>query len=141
MQRNVANSVLFAGLIGACLTVLGRPADAAIIYKCTVNLALEVEATGELVSTDLTKLAEGREFVFDAGTGVYREGPIDWRFNVVSPGSASNSLKAVRVFEGPAATVLQTLVIRTWSNGEFIFAWDEEVRSGVCRATLYEEQN
>ena len=141
MRRSVAASSPISGLTAALFTVFGSSAEAAILYKCMVNQVLEVDPVGQLVSTDFTKLAEGKEFVFDAATGTFRQDSIDWQFDVVSPGSESNSLKAVRILDGPAATVLQTLVIRTWKNGEFIFAWDNEVRSGVCRAALYEEQN
>ena len=117
----------------------GSPA-LALSYACKIVDLWKVETNGQLVPIEFGK-TESREFTFDAATGTYRKDSIRWEFDVAFPGSGSNSLKAIRVFQGPADVVLQTLVIRTWSEGEFIFSWHGEIRTGKCRATLYEEQN
>jgi hypothetical protein len=104
------------------------------MFVCRVLDVGQVAENGRIADTPFTDLVEKSrpKFTFDPATGAYVDGLIQWSFSVVQRASIENSLKAVRILEGPATVVVQYLTIETFENNNFLFVWDTEVRSGTC---------
>jgi hypothetical protein len=122
--------------IAAIAGVASLPSNATAqgTFICRVLDVGQVGSDGRLLDNRYTSLIEDSDmtFSFDPETGSYAEDLITWRFRVLQNGTEENSLKAIRILEGPAATVVQYLSIETFAENSFLFAWDTEVRSGTC---------
>jgi hypothetical protein len=115
------------------------PSFAQQLYSCDVSFVRQIDSNGELAITGWaeTVLNANLSFTFDSGTGQYAEsGGTKWGFDVIQKGNKDNSLKAVRIFRGPASTVVDTLMVMTWDKQQFLYVSGGEVRSGKCTITL-----
>ena len=126
-------------LITAVFALACQSAEAEDWFDCSVNHSFELDDGGFLeeqrVSAFMRQNYPGvseRNFSFDRDSGRYLEGSIEWQFSVVQKGDDKNSMKSLRLIEGPATNVLQTLQINTFSKNEFIYVFGDEVRAGYC---------
>lgn len=127
---------LFSTLVVA---FAGQSAEAEDWFDCSVNHSFQLDDGGFLeeqrVSAFMRRNHPGiveRSFSFDRDSGRYVEGSIDWQFSVIQKGDDENSMKALRLVEGAATKVLQTLQINTFSENEFIYVLGDEVSAGYC---------
>jgi len=118
-------------------------ASAQPVYQCAVKHVRQLNEAGKLTKNDWAELLQDSNlsFSFNPYTGLYRSnGNIEWQFEIVEDGdSTRNSLKAIRIYRGSASTVLQTLIILTWSNNEFLFSYLDETHSGTCALEVEQE--
>ena len=131
MDRRIIKLAIFA----CVFPTISIAASAQPIYNCSVEYVRQLNETGKLEKSDWAELIQDSNFSFSFNpyTGLYRSNAgIEWQFEVVADGDSKNSLKAVRIFRGSASIVLQTLIIMTWSNDEFLFSDHDETYSGTC---------
>lgn len=127
-------SKLFFLLIVSLSWSVGAWADQ--LYKCTVTNVYQLDGAGAFVETDWAAMVKqlDEEIIFDSKTGLLRfsGGEGSWEFQVLEVGNEHNSLKAVLIFQGPAAVVLETFSIKTFSSLEFVYDTGSSVRTGRC---------
>jgi hypothetical protein len=126
---------LIAILIAAMGAAAANP-DA--IYRCEVLNVSQLETNGKLVKNDWARTLDNLDevIIFDSASGLLRyQGETgSYEFQVLEAGSSANAMKAVRVFKGPASTVMELIRINTFSTGEFIYVDGDLVRTGKCEA-------
>ncbi len=111
-------------------------AQADAIYRCEVLSVSQLETNGKLVKNDWARTIDDLDevIIFDSTSGLLRfQGETgSYEFQVLEAGSSANAMKAVRIFKGPASTVMELFRINTFLAGEFIYVDGDLVRTGKC---------
>jgi hypothetical protein len=126
-------------LAAAIVVLMSQSAHAEDWFDCQVNHSflldhggfLEEERVSAFMRQNYPAVVE-KSFSFDRDSGRYVDRTINWQFSIVQKGDAENSMMALRLVEGPATKVLQTLQIKTYSKNEFIYVFGAEVSAGYC---------
>jgi hypothetical protein len=131
-MRSVLQSCLCVGL-GVFLPTAAL--SQANLYRCTILQSGKVSG-GYLRDTNWTKgLRESmNEIIFDPVHSRLIWGKTAHNFQIVQQGSNQNSLVAVRLHQGIASFVVQTIHIQTWEKDmPFIYQDVTEVYTGTCK--------
>ncbi len=111
-------------------------ANAEISYNCGVKKIVQLSEKGNLVQTEWTKMLEKQKerIIFVPNSGFFKilGNSQNLKFEVIENGNSANSLKAIRIVQGPASTVLETFRINTFAKSEFLYVSGDTVRTGTC---------
>lgn len=108
-------------------------------FFCEVKSVQSLTDSGVLHVSEWNKVQraspEFEAIYFNAGSGElrFRNSDTTWQYQVVQKASADNSLKAVRVYNGIADTVVQFLKIQTFEESMPFILIDDEIITGNCK--------